>query len=210
MNRPLVPEDLPGGIRKARPAVYLYRAGASPVRAHVTNRSPERCAEELFGRDDVVTGIVLRAATTMATTTTPSWAGVLATQVIDDSIIAVASDSAAAALFQRGTKVDFGGHASIRLPGRLLDASDAGQWTGEGKPVQLRPQRMTAGAVLQPRKLMVIVSFSRELAESSAIEAISRALISEATSLALDKAMFSTAADDGITPGGILAGITPL
>jgi hypothetical protein len=63
---------------------------------------------------------------------------------------------------------------------------------------------------LQPRKLVVITSFSREMVESSAIEQVSRALISEATSLALDKALFGTQVDDGVTPGGILAGVTPI
>jgi hypothetical protein len=55
---------------------------------------------------------------------------------------------------------------------------------------------------------MVITTFTREMVESSNIEAISRSLITEATSLALDKAMFSTSADDGTTPGGILHNAT--
>jgi len=207
MNKPFpTPEDL--GLKRARAATYLYRAGASHVRAFHVRSTPERCAKELFG-NDVVTEMVLRSATSAATVGSPGWAGALAQQVVDDSIIAVASTSAAAALFQRGMKIDFDNRASIRLPGRILDATDAGHWTAEGQPVPLRSQRMTAGCTLAPRKLVVITSYTREMAESSAIEAVSRALISEATSLALDKALFGTQVDDGATPGGILAGVTP-
>jgi hypothetical protein len=137
----------------------------------------------------------------------------LAQQAVDDSIMAVASASAAAGLIQRSMKIDFERRASIRLPGRILDASDAGQWVAEGEPVPLRSQRMTAGCTLQPRKLIVITSYTRELAEASAIEQVSQALISEATSLALDKSLFGTQPDDGTQPAGLLynvAALTPV
>jgi Phage capsid family len=207
MTRPLVPEDLLD--RKVRPVVYLYRAGAAFVRSHLTRESPERCARELFGNDPV-TELVLRGASAPATTGSPTWAGALAAAVVDDSILAIASVSAAAALIQRGMRVEFGGFASIKIPGRLLDASDAGRWVSEGMPAVVRQQRITAGVTLAPRKLVVIASFSREMIEHSAIESVSRALISEATSLSLDAALFSNATDDGAHPAGILAGITPL
>jgi len=194
-------------IKKIRPSVYLYRAGAACVRAHVTGTSPEIAARGLFG-SDLITGTVLRSATSQATLGTPAWAGALGQAAVDDSIQAIATLSAGAALIQRGMKIDFAGRASIRIPGRVLDASDAGQWTGEGKPIEMRSQRMTSGPTLTPHKLCVLTSYTREQAEHSAIEQISRALISESTGLALDKTLFGTQADDGITPGGLLNGAT--
>ncbi|HMF28128.1 MAG TPA: hypothetical protein VKE42_05110, partial [Candidatus Cybelea sp.] len=107
----------------------------------------------------------------------------------------------------RGMRVAFAGHAAIKLPGRLLDSSDAGSWVTEGQPARVRAQRITAGPQLQPRKLIVLTSYSREMTESSNIEAVSRALISEATALALDAAMFSSNAANG-APAGILNGIS--
>jgi HK97 family phage major capsid protein len=195
-------------IRKARASTYLYRAAASYLRTHLKGGSAERVAKDLF--DDPVTPIVVRAATGQATTGSPSWASALAQQVVDDSIMAIASLSAAAGLIQRGMKIDFARRASIRVPGRILDATDAGQWVGEGKPIVVRSQRMTSGPTLTPHKLVVITSYTHEMTEQSSIEAISRALIQEASALALDKALFGTQADDGITPGGILNGVTPL
>jgi HK97 family phage major capsid protein len=201
-----LPEDV--GLKRKRPRDYLYRAASAHVVAHNKGGSAERHAKEMF--DDPVTNLVIRAASSTATTGSPSWAGALAEQAGDDSIMAIATLSAAAGLISRGMKIDFARRASIRVPGRVLDASDAGTWVGENKPIVVRSQRMTSGPTLTPHKLCVITSYTYEMTEQSAIEAVSRALIQESTALALDKALFGTQADDGITPGGILNGITPI
>jgi len=202
-----LPEDV--GLKRKRPRDYLYRAASAHIRAHLKGGSVERHAKEMFD-DDKVTDLVIRAASSAATTTSPTWASALAQQAVDDSVMAIATLSAAAGLIQRGMKIDFARRASIRVPGRILDATDAGQWVGEGKPGVVRTQRMTSGPTLTPHKLVVITSFSREMSEQSAIEQVSRALIQEASALALDKALFGTQADDGITPGGILNGVAPI
>jgi hypothetical protein len=202
-----VHEEIPSGIRRARPATYLYRSGAAHIRAFHTRSTPERCAKELFG-NDVVTEIVLRSASTQASVGNPGWAGALARTSIDDSIAAITSVSAAAGLIARGMKFDFADYASIKIPGHLTDVNDAGSWLGEGQPIRVRQQRFNPGVTLAPRKLMVITTYSREMASSSNLEVISRSLITEASALALDKAMFSTTVDDGVTPGGILHNAT--
>src|SRR5262249_57171517 len=117
---------------------------------------------------------VLKAASSPGTISNVGWAGVLAEQVIDDTISAITSVSAAAVLNQRGTKTEFGGRASIKIPGHLVDASDAGGWVGEGQTVRVRAQRFTTGPTLTPHKLMVITTYSNEMVNSSNIEAISK------------------------------------
>jgi hypothetical protein len=194
-------------IKRARPSVYLYRAGAAHVRSHASRSTPTAAARALFG-NDIVTDVVLRTASTQATLGSLSWAGALGQAAVDDSIMAIATFSAGAELIQRGMKVDFAGRASLRIPGRVLDANDAGTWIGEGGAITMRNQRMTAGPTLTPHKLVVLTSYTREMAEHSAIEAVSRALISEATALKLDATLFGTQADDGVTPGGLLNGAT--
>jgi HK97 family phage major capsid protein len=206
MSRPF---PLPSDVEtRKRPRDYLYRAGAAYIRSRVAHTLPELCAKQMFG-DDVVTALVVRAASSTATTSSPSWAGAIAQAAVDDSVMAIATLSAAAGLIQRGMKIDFARRASIRVPGRIVDATDAGQWVGEGKPIVVRSQRMTSGPTLTPHKLVLITSFSREMAESSAIEAVSRALISEASALALDAAMFAAASVTDAPPS-ILGGITPI
>jgi hypothetical protein len=199
-------------IRKARPSVYLFRAGAAHVRAHIMKTSPEGAARILFGHDVVTNVLLQRAASTQATTTGATWASALAHQAIDDTIAAAASLSAAADIINRGTRVSFDNAASIRIPGRTFAANnaDAGQWIAEGAAIPVRALSFTSGVVLSPRKLAVIVTFSREQAESSAIEVIARAMISEAVGLALDATMFGNAAGDATKPPGLLNGVTPL
>src|SRR5262249_10752409 len=142
--------------------------------------------------------------------TNPSWAQSLAASAVDDSVMAITTVSAAAALIARGLKVDFNGYASIKIPGRLVDPADAGAWVGENQPAPVRTQRLTAGPTLTPHKLVVITSYTNEMVASSNIEAVSRTLISEATALKLDQTLFGTQADNGVTPGGILAGVAPI
>jgi hypothetical protein len=205
---------------RAKPRVYLFRAGAAHVRAHVMKTTPEGAARQLFGHDTVtnaileraVIPILERAATSQATTTGTSWASALAHQAIDDTIAAAASLSAGADVIARGTRVNFDNAGSIRIPGRTFAASnaDAGQWVGEGAAIPVRSLNFTSGVTLTPKKMAVIVVFSREQAESSAIEQISRAMISEGLGLALDSAMFGNAAGDATRPPGLLYNVNPI
>jgi hypothetical protein len=119
----------------------------------------------MFGSDPV-TDIVLRGTSTSATTTTPSWAAAIAGQAVEDSVAAITSLSAGAALIGRGLKANLSGIATLKIPGRLLDASDAGGWLAEGTAVPVRPQRFNTGGTLQPRKLMLIVTYTREMARA--------------------------------------------
>src|SRR5262249_23857126 len=170
-----------------------------------------RCARQMFGNDPV-TDLVLKAASSPATIASPTWAGNLSRQVIDDTIADIASLSAAADLIGQGTRLNFDAAGSIRIPGRAFAANnaDAGQWVAEEAPIPLRAQSFTSGVVLSPRKLAVIVAYTREMAESSNIEQISRALISESAALALDAALLSNFAGDSTRPPGLLAGLTPI
>jgi hypothetical protein len=195
-------------IKRARPSVYLFRAAAAHLRAHVTRSTPEAIARQMY-RGDPVTEVVLRAATSPATTTGSGWADALAALTIEDLVMQIASVSAGAALMGRGLKLNFNHFASIRVPGRLVDATDAGAWTPEASPVLVRPQRITSGPTLLPHKLICITSYSAEMIRQSNIEAVSRALLTESMALALDVAIFSTS-PSGNAPAGILYNVTPL
>jgi hypothetical protein len=196
-------------LKRARPSVYLFRGAAAHLRGHVEKTSPEFAARQMY-RGDPVTDVVLRAASSPATVTGSGWADALAAQSIQDLILQIASVSAAAGLIQRGVQLDFGSYAQIKIPGRLVDATDAGMWVSEGSPAPMRSQRITAGCTLVPRKLVVLTSYTNEMIKQSNIEAISRALLTEACALALDKAMFGTQPGDASIPVGILNGLTGL
>jgi hypothetical protein len=194
----------------ARPAVYLHRAAAAHLRGFITGQTPERAAKELFG-DDAVTDIVLRAATTPAAISgTSGWAASLAGVAIYDLVQIAASLSAAADVINRGLKLNMDGIAECRVPGRVLNAAAAGQWVAEGMAAPVRALSFANDAILRPRKLDVLSVLTREMAESSNIEAVLRQTLGEATGLALDLAMFSNFAGDATKPPGLFTGVTPI
>ena len=202
----LSPEDRSARVR---PAQYLFRAAAAHARARVNKTFPEAEARAMFGGDRV-TELVLKAASAPATTGSAAWAGALAAQAIDDAIAAMTSLSAGAKLISRGTRVDMTGIAQLTVPGRVVNAAAAGAWVPESASIPVRSQAITQGAVLEPRKLAVIATMTSEIAASSNVEIVVRALLSESAGLALDAAMFSANADDGAHPAGLLYNVTPL
>src|SRR5262249_61405659 len=96
-------------------------------------------------------------------------------------------------------------------PGRALGAAAAGAWVGEGGAAPVRALTLTNAAILRPRKLEVLSIVTREMVESSNIEAVVRQTLGEATGLSLDLAMFSNFAGDGTRPPGLFqsAALTP-
>lgn len=126
-------------LRDARPrANTLYRTAAAVLRAHVQNSSPEETAKALFGRKHGL-DVVLRASSTPATLTNPSWAGAALQNVIrGDLIQQITAQSAAAALMETGVRVDLSGVASITIPGCLYDPAAGGAWVPEGMPIPMR------------------------------------------------------------------------
>src|SRR5262249_20220358 len=161
---------------------------------------------DLFERD-AVTPILLRAASSTATISNTTWAGALAATAIEDLVLEISSMSAAAALMQKGLKLDFGAYAQIRAPGRIVDGNEGGSWVAEGNPVVVRAQRITAGALLQPRKLILITAFTSEILAQSNLEAVSRAIIGEGLSLKPDATMFDANPGDASRPPGLLNGV---
>jgi hypothetical protein len=195
-------------FKHVRPVVHLVRAATAHLRAYVKKSTPEYVVAELWGRDPV-TVEVLRAATAPATTTTTGWAKELARVATYDLVQSVTSVSAGAELIDRGLQLSLDGIAELRIPGRVLNAAAAGQWVAEGAPAPAR-QLSFANAILQPRKLSVLMAFTHEQAESSNIEAIVRQTMGEAAGLALDAAMFSAVAGDASRPPGLFVGVAPI
>jgi len=206
MNKPLVPEDL---VKTARPSVYVFRAAAASLRSYATRGTPEYVAGKMF-KGDVITPEILKAATAPAETAVTGWAAEIARLAIYDMLQSITSISAAAEVISRGLKITMDGIATHRVPGRVINPAQAGTWIAEGNPAPARALVFTNAAILQPRRLSVMYPYSREQAESSNIENIVKATMSESSGLALDAQMFSAAAGDASKPAGLLAGIAPL
>jgi hypothetical protein len=118
--------------------------------------------------------------------------------------------SAGADLIDRALKPNMDGLAELHVPGRAVSATTAGQWVANGGAIPVRALSFTNAAILRPRKLAVHTVVTREMAESSNIEAVIKQTLSEATGLALDLAMFSNFAGDATRPPGLFVGVSPL
>ena len=209
MNRagPL-PSDL--GLEATRPATYLARAATAMFRGYAKKMTAERAAELMFARDNVTLEILRRSATTPATTSTTGWATELARIAIFDLVQSATSVSAAAELIERGLKLNIDGIAEFRVPGRVVNAAGAGQWVAEGAPAPARQLVFSNTAVLQPRKLSVLIVFTFEQVTSSNIEEITKQTLEEAVGFALDQKMFSADAASASAPAGLFASVTPI
>ena len=197
-------------LRTHSPATFIHRAASAHLRSFVTGGiAPTDAAKAMFG-DDGATELVLKAASAPATTTTSGWAQSLAGIAVYDLVQSVTSLSAGADVIDRGLKLNMDGIAEARVPGRVLNAAAAGQWVAEGAAAPVRALSFTNAAILRPRRLSVISTYSREMAESSNIEAVVRATLGEAVGLALDAQMFSSTTGDATKPPGLFAGVSPI
>ena len=170
--------------------------GAAAVIAHIRDISLVR-AQEILEQ---------RSATTLTTTTT---AAALAPVMTSDLIASIATLSAAAKLITLGTQVDLSGMGSLRVPGRVTNAANAGTWVEEGLPIPLRAMSIAANTLV-PKKLAVLTSYTREQSESSNIEGLVKVAIGEATGLALDAKIFSADAASAAAPAGLLNSVVPI
>jgi hypothetical protein len=199
----------PSFLEPLRPRDHFYRLAFAHAysHAHGAGRPDVDVIEQLYPGDEP-TQILLRAATAPATLTTSGWASDLATTALSDAIVGLAPISAAAALFDYGLHVDFPrGVGMVAIPGQNMVAADAGKFVAEGSPIPVR-QYNVEGTALGLRKLASIVVYSRELAIHSQFEPIVRQMVGQALGLSLDAYLFSTNADDGIQPFGLLNGAT--
>ena len=197
-------------LRTHSPATFIHRAASAHLRSFVTGGiAATDAAKAMFG-DDGATELVLKAASAPATTTTSGWAQSLAGIAVYDLVQSITSLSAGADVIDRVLKLNMDGIAEARVPGRVLNAAAAGQWVAEGAAVPVRALSFTNAAILRPRKLSMISTYSREMVESSNIEAVVRATLGEAVGLALDAQMFSSTAGDATKPPGLFAGVSPI
>jgi hypothetical protein len=196
----------PQPVSRERPRDVVDRALAAHFLAYANGR--QSVAD--FIRDDLPARLLLRGATTPATSSTTGWGAELAATAIADVISGIAPVSAGAALIGLGLQVPFDSAAAIRVPGRVVQASDAGGWTAEGLPLRVRRMDLS-GPTLAPCQLGAIIIFSNVLVDHSlrSVQRVAGELLNESAALLLDSNLFSNAAASaGVSPAGLLNGVT--
>jgi len=170
------------------------------------NKSIDKVLDERYPGHEA-TAIVAKADQTIGTTGVSGWASELVQTVNSGFLQALTGMSVYPALRSKGVGLSFDGIGTIKLPRRTAGGAGGG-FVAEGDPIRVG-RITTAAAELTPKKLGVIVPFSRELAKRStpAIEAIVRQAILEDTAAILDSAILDATAASGARPAGLLNGV---
>lgn len=187
----------------------LVKAMTARGISHFANKSLEQVLSERYNGQDAV-AVVAKADQTIGTTTVSGWASELVQTVNQGFLDALMPFSIYPALRSRGIGVSFDGIGTVSLPSRSAGGAGGG-FVAEGSPIRVG-RITTAATTMTPKKLGVIVPFSRELAKRStpAIEALVRQAILEDTAVILDTALLDNVASSTARPAGLLNGVSAI
>lgn len=185
----------------------LVRATTARGIAHFTGKEIEKVLDERYPGHEA-TALITKADQTIGTTTVSGWASELVQTVNADFLQALMPYSIYPALRSRGIGLSFDGVGTVSIPSRTAGGAGGG-FVAEGSPIRVG-RITTAATTMTPKKLGVIVPFSRELAKRStpAIEALVRQAILEDTSVILDSALLDATAASTARPAGLLNGVS--
>lgn len=200
--------------KKVNALDYLWRTLCVKVKHHNEHgqRPIQDIIKETYGEDEPTKAMVnylARAASAPATIPQAGWAAELVTQVWMDFLQALIPFSVFPGVSAKGSSYTFGRNGVINLPLRNNAPSLAGSFVGEGAPIPVR-QGGFATAQLTPKKMAVISTFTREIAEHStpAIEGIIRESIMMDTGVAIDTVLLDANPATAVRPPGLLNGVT--
>ena len=199
--------------KKLTPLDFFVRAAAIFAVQKISQQPMDAVRRRLYG-DDESTAMVLRAVVSPASTTVPGWAQELVATATVGFLDSLHPNTIFPAIRSRGGSFTFGpGQGNIRVPGRSATPTLAGAWVGEGQPIPVRRIGFTS-ALLTPKKLAVISTFTHELADYSTpnIESVIRDAMRVDTALVIDTYLLDDLPATTIRPPGLrngVAGLTP-
>lgn len=185
----------------------LVRAMVVRGVSHFGGLTLDQALEQRYPGHEAV-GIVAKADQTIGTTGVAGWASELVQTAYFGFLEALMGRSVFPDLLGRGMSLMFDRYGTITMPSRTAGGAGGG-FVGEGSPIRVG-RITTAAASLVPKKMGVIVPFSKELAKRStpSIEAIVRDAILEDTAAVLDPLLLDATAVSAVRPAGLLNGIS--
>jgi HK97 family phage major capsid protein/HK97 family phage prohead protease len=198
--------------KEIKPFDHLVRSMVVTALSKAQQRDPYSVLKERYGEDiqtKAAFDVVSKAVSAPALTTTTGWAAELVQTAFLDMIETLIPISVYPGLSNRGPKFTFGRNGIVSIPARSTATTVAGSFVGQGAPIPVRQGAFTA-TTLTVKKLGVITTFSREMAEHSTpqIEAVLRQAILEDTSVAIDTILLDATAASAIRPAGLRNGVT--
>ncbi len=206
-----------GAIKQPDLLESIVRAGVVGWAARTYNKSHEEARQQIATEwprynDDTtkfMCGLVLRAPSAPAMTTVTGWAAELVQQIYTAPMELLFPKAIATRLAAKGLTLNFGRAGRIIIPTRSRTPTIAGSFVGEGQPIPVRQGAFTS-QTLTPKKLAVITTFTKEMADHSipAIEGILRDAIQTDTTVALDSILIDANPATTVRPPGLLNGVT--
>lgn len=198
---------LGAGQKEVKGFDLLVRAATVRGISHFSGKELDKVLDERYPGHEA-TAVIAKADQTIGTTTVSGWAAELVQTVNQGFLDALMPYSIYPALRARGIGVNFDGIGTVSLPSRTAGGAGGG-FVAEGSPIRVG-RITTAATTMTPRKLGVIVPFSRELAKRStpAIEGLVRQAILEDTAVVLDTALIDATASSTARPAGLLNGVS--
>lgn len=196
--------------KKVKPVDYLWRSLAVAVKHHVGGRQQTvlDVLKDMYGEDEVTRTVMARmvtkAAVVPASTTTSGWADSLVQTVMQDFIDALHPFSIYPRLAALGSQFTFGRNGIISMPSRSSTPTLAGAFVLQGNAIPVK-QAAFSSITLTPKKMGVITTMTREIAEHStpAIEGIIRQAILDDTAVSLDTILMDNNAATATRPEGL-------
>lgn len=175
--------------------------------AHFGGMPVEKALEQRYPGHDAV-GIVAKADQVVGTTGGAGWADDLVQTAYSGFLEALTGYSIFPALMGKGMSLRFDRWGTLTLPRRTAGGAGGG-FVAEGAPIRVG-KVTTDAATLTPKKMGVIVAFTKELAKRStpAIEAVVRQAILEDTAATLDPLLLDATAASDARPAGLLNGVS--
>ena len=203
-------------IPKLKPGELIMRTLVAKIVGHAQKRPPVDVLIERYGSDGkideatrAVFNIVTRAATIPADTVTSGWASQLVETQNAEFMQLLIPASVYPGLSARGLRLNFGRAGVISIPTRGPTPNIAGAFVLQGNPIPVK-QGIFSAVTLTPKKMGVISTFTREIAEHStpAVEGLIRDAMTEDTSVSLDTILLDATAATTTRPAGIRNGVS--
>jgi hypothetical protein len=199
---PLRPD--PGAL-VSRNVTALARAAITKAMVPLDPRCDERQYLRTRWPDDSTAPLILRAA---SQPTTLAANPALGHTFVPDLIATIGPTGAGARLLQAGLQLVFDSAGQVYVPA-IEARADKVAFVPEGEPIPV--QGLTAtGALLEPRKLAVIVVLTGEMIAGSNAEVLVTDALTRSVGLAIDAALFDAAAGDSSRPAGLRFGVVAL
>lgn len=200
--------------RKSDPKDLVIRSAVCRVLGHVERKSPYEVMVGRYGEDENIKSmldVVNKAASAPATTTTSGWADTLVQTAFLDFLDTLMPMSVYPRLRDAGGRFTFGRNGIVSIPSRSTSTSIAGSFVAQGAPIPVRQGAFSA-TTLTPKKMAVITTFTREIAEHStpSIEGVLRQAIQEDTAVAIDTVLMDNTAASTTRPAGLKNAVTGL